>query len=319
MTTFNRKVLHRKYSKYNAHAQAYVVFKLRSPIPTAGDPLPSLPLRKAPHQHSSHFRKGLKLLGSIKSYRAFLRISIQPLGKPEKFLKLSPWEGRTARDQRNFEIKEKTSKHLLMKIVKKDLIPDGPGSVKMIPEESDDLWHVYNLVSPGDSVFAVTVRKIMREAASGGRDAERVKLKLEIKVEAVDYDKEGSVLRIRGKNVVENEHVKIGQFHTLEIEQHRPFVLRKNAWDSLSRDILQQASAFGFLTNKLLTCDIPDPAVSADLAVVLNKFFENVLQAFLKHIDFKIVRCAVIASPGFTKTIVVRDSRHTKVQGGPGA
>ncbi|KAK9138598.1 hypothetical protein Sjap_009192 [Stephania japonica] len=148
-----------------------------------------------------------------------------------------------------------------MKIVRRDYIKDGPGSIKMIPEEPDDLWVAYNLISKGDTVMAVTVRKVLREAASGGRDAERVKLKLEIVVEAVEYDKEGSVLRIRGKNILENEHVKIGAFHTLEVEQHRPFVLRK----------------------------------------ALNKFFENVLQAFLKHVDFKIVRCAVIASPGFTK------------------
>ncbi|KAK9141104.1 hypothetical protein Scep_010785 [Stephania cephalantha] len=214
-----------------------------------------------------------------------------------------------------------------MKIVHRDYIKDGPGSIKMIPEESDDLWVAYNLISKGDTVLAVTVRKVLREAASGGRDAERVKLKLAIVVEAVEYDKEGSVLRIRGKNILENEHVKIGAFHTLEVELHRPFVLKKDIWDSLALDQLYQAS---------------DPAASADLAVALmqeglahiilvgksvtttrsrietsiprkhgpaiagyeaalNKFFENVVQAFLKHVDFKVVRCAVIASPGFTK------------------
>ncbi|CAA0836073.1 Protein PELOTA 1 [Striga hermonthica] len=144
---------------------------------------------------------------------------------------------------------------------------------------------------------------------------------------AVEYDKEGSALRIRGKNVLENEHVKIGAFHTLEIELHRPFVLRKELWDSLALDMIRQVS---------------DPKASADLAVILmqeglahillvgksvtttrsrietsiprkhgpaiagydkalNKFFDNVLQAFLKHVDFNVVRCAVIASPGFTK------------------
>lgn len=214
-----------------------------------------------------------------------------------------------------------------MKIVHRDYIRNGPGSIKMVPEEADDLWLGYNLIVEGDSVLAVTVRKVLREAASGGRDAERVKLKLEIKVEAVEYDKEGSVLRIRGKNILENEHVKIGAFHTLEIELHRPFVLRKEVWDSLALDVIHQAS---------------DPSASADLAVVLmqeglanifligksvtvtrsrieasiprkhgpaiagydkalNKFFDNVVQAFLSHIDFKIVRCAVIASPGFTR------------------
>ncbi|KAH9734514.1 protein PELOTA 1 [Citrus sinensis] len=212
-----------------------------------------------------------------------------------------------------------------MKILRRNLVENGPGSVKMEPVDSDDLWFAYNLIAPGDSVMAVTVRKVLRQMASGSRDAERVKLKLEIKV--VDYDKEGSVLRIRGKNILENEHVKIGAFHTLEIELHRAFVLRKDLWDSLALDTLHQAA---------------DPTASADLAVVLmqeglahillvgrsmtitrsrietsiprkhgpaiagyesalNKFFENVLQAFLKHVDFNVVRCAVIASPGFTK------------------
>lgn len=214
-----------------------------------------------------------------------------------------------------------------MKIVHRDLIPDGPGSVKMVPEEADDLWLAYNLIAQGDKVMAVTVRKVLRETASGARDAERVKLKLEISVEVVEYDKEGSVLRMRGKNILENEHVKIGQFHTLEIDLHRPFVLRKALWDSLALDILHQASdptasadlavvlmqeglAHIFLVGRSVTItrsrietSIPrkhGPAV-AGYEAALNKFFENVLQAFLKHIDFNIVRCAVIASPGFTK------------------
>lgn len=215
-----------------------------------------------------------------------------------------------------------------MKIIRKDFMPNGPGSVKMVPIDSDDLWCAYNLIAPGDSVMSTTVRKVLREVASGGRDAERVKLKLEIKVEEVaDYDKEGSVLRIRGRNILENEYVKIGAFHTLELELQRPFVLRKDVWDSMALEVLREAS---------------DPSASADLAVVLmheglahillvgksmtitrsriemsvprkhgpavagyesamKKFFDNVLQAFLKHVDFNVVRCAVLASPGFTK------------------
>ncbi|KAL5720542.1 CDP-diacylglycerol--glycerol-3-phosphate 3-phosphatidyltransferase [Ranunculus cassubicifolius] len=83
-----------------------------------------------------------------------------------------------------------------MKIVRRDYVRNGPGSVKMTPEETEDLWIAYNLISKGDSVMAVTIRKVVREAASGGRDAERVKLKLEVRVDTVEYDKEGAVLRI---------------------------------------------------------------------------------------------------------------------------
>ncbi|KAH7664175.1 Translation release factor pelota protein [Dioscorea alata] len=214
-----------------------------------------------------------------------------------------------------------------MRLVRKDLIPDGPGFVKIIPEEDDDMWHAYNLISVGDAVQAATVRKVLRETASGGRDSERVKLKLEIKVEDVDYDKEGMLLRIRGRNIIENDHVKIGQFHTIEIEPHRPFILRKVVWDSLALEVLQQACdpsatadlavilmqeglAHIFLIGRSMTitrCRIETsiprkhgPAI-AGYESALKKFFENILQAVLKYIDFKIVQCVVLASPGFTK------------------
>lgn len=36
-------------------------------------------------------------------------------------------------------------------------------------------------------------------------------------------------------------------------------------------------------------------------AAALKKFFEYVLRGFLKHVDFGVVRCAVIANLGDTK------------------
>ena len=52
------------------------------------------------------------------------------------------------------------------------------------------MWHVYNLVRAGDKVTAVTFRKIAVYGAGGG-ESERVKIKLTIAVEAVDFDPEG--------------------------------------------------------------------------------------------------------------------------------
>lgn len=214
-----------------------------------------------------------------------------------------------------------------MKLVRQDITKNGAGSVKLVPEEAEDMWHVYNLVAKGDRVSGITVRKVMRETASGGGDAERVRLKLEVEVETVEYDKVASVLRVRGKNMLESEHVKLGAYHTMELDQQRPFVLAKLVWDAMAIDYLKQAC---------------DPAASADVAAVmmqeglaniclvgasittvkgrvetsiprkhgpaiagydkaLNKFFENVLQAVLRHVNFTVVRCLVIASPGFTK------------------
>lgn len=39
-----------------------------------------------------------------------------------------------------------------MKLIHKNLDKDSSGSITLIPEESEDMWHVYNLVAVGDSV-----------------------------------------------------------------------------------------------------------------------------------------------------------------------
>ena len=48
--------------------------------------------------------------------------------------------------------------------------------------------------------------------------------------------------------------MKLGAYHTLEIELQRPFSLHKQAWDLLDLERIKQAC---------------DPAASADLAAVL--------------------------------------------------
>ena len=64
----------------------------------------------------------------------------------------------------------------------------------------------------------------------------------------------GQEIRLSGKNLTENEHVKLGAHHTLQLEPHRPFQLSKAAWDGLDLARIREAC---------------DPSVSADLAVVL--------------------------------------------------
>lgn len=64
----------------------------------------------------------------------------------------------------------------------------------------------------------------------------------------------GQSIRLRGKNLTETEHVKLGAYHTLELEPQRAFKLEKASWDSLDIERIKQAC---------------DPAASADLAAVL--------------------------------------------------
>ena len=64
----------------------------------------------------------------------------------------------------------------------------------------------------------------------------------------------GLEIRLNGRNQTQSEHIKLGAYHTLEVELHRPFTVTKEAWDKLDLLRVKQAT---------------DPAASADLAVLL--------------------------------------------------
>lgn len=64
---------------------------------------------------------------------------------------------------------------------------------------------------------------------------------MSICIETVDFDAAGGTLHLKGKNVVENEHVKMGAYHTLDVEIGRKFVLVKPFWDSVDLDRLNMA------------------------------------------------------------------------------
>eukprot|EP00898_Chlorokybus_atmophyticus_P003546 jgi/Chlat1/4192/Chrsp27S08878 len=215
-----------------------------------------------------------------------------------------------------------------MKLVHRNIGKDGAGSIKMIPEQDEDLWHAYNLISEGDRVLATTFRKVQKETAGGGAgDSERVRLKLCITVESVEYDAAGAVLRLHGKNVSESEHVKFGAYHTIELDLQRAFTLSKDNWDSVALRTVKTACdpaatadvAAVLMAEGLAHVCLVGPACTVDRARIetslprkrgaaaaghekaRTKFFEQVLQAIVRHVTFETVKCLVIASPGFTK------------------
>ncbi|GBP27945.1 Protein pelota [Eumeta japonica] len=256
-----------------------------------------------------------------------------------------------------------------MKLLFKSIEKDGCGSIGLVPEEPEDMWHAYNLIAEGDSVTASTVRKVQTESSTGSSTSNRVRTVLTINVENIDFDTQACVLRLKGRNIVENQYVKeldahlpisflqsflwddecdlhrpmlaffratnliqtisvqMGAYHTLDLELNRKFTLKKVLWDSVALERVETAC---------------DPAATADVAAVvmqeglahvclitpsmtlvrskiditiprkrkgfvqqhekgLNKFYDAVMQGILRHVDFSIVKCVILASPGFVK------------------
>jgi len=58
----------------------------------------------------------------------------------------------------------------------------------------EDLWHCYNLIREGDHVTATTFRKVARDSGAGS-ESEKVRLRLTIAIEGVDFDPEGAPLQ----------------------------------------------------------------------------------------------------------------------------
>jgi len=77
---------------------------------------------------------------------------------------------------------------------------------------------------------------------------------LTIAVTAVDFDPQSCSLRLTGRNVEENNVVKMGAYHTIDLELKHKFSIIKQEWDSIDIERIQAAC---------------DPAKSADVAAVV--------------------------------------------------
>ena len=74
------------------------------------------------------------------------------------------------------------------------------------------------------SVRASTIRAVTSESATGTTKKEKVRTMLTLTIEDIDYDTEACKLSLKGRNIEENPHVKMGAYHRLDLEMNR-FVL----------------------------------------------------------------------------------------------
>lgn len=119
----------------------------------------------------------------------------------------------------------------------------------------------------------------------------------------------------------------MGAYHTLDLELNRKFQLFKEEWDIIALEridiacdptqnadvaavIMQEGLAHVCLINASMTLvrskiDQTVPRKRRGNVTQhekgLSRFYESVMQAILRHINFDIVKCILIASPGFVK------------------
>lgn len=189
------------------------------------------------------------------------------------------------------------------------------------------MWHAYNLIAEGDRVRSTTIRKVQNETATGSSTSSRVRTTLTISVESIDFDTQACVLRLKGRNVEENQYVKMGAYHTLDLEMNRKFELTKAEWDTISLeridmacDVTQNADVAAVIMQDglahvcLITSSMTLIRSKIEVGIPrkrkgnvqqhekgLAKFYDAVMQGILRHVNFNVVKCILIASPGFVK------------------
>jgi protein pelota len=52
-------------------------------------------------------------------------------------------------------------------------------------------------------------RKVQTESATGSTSSNKVRTMLTVKVEHIDFDTQACVLRVKGRNIQENQYVKV--------------------------------------------------------------------------------------------------------------
>jgi len=215
-----------------------------------------------------------------------------------------------------------------MRVLKKKISEkDGEGSVTLIADEAEDVWHVFNLLSAEDRVRTTTFRKVTSESSTGSTKSEKRRVTLTVLVETVDYDAAAATIRVSGRNVEENAFVQMGSFHTVDIEPGRKFELLKPCWDAVflerlstacdvskSAEVAAVVMELGLAHVCLLTTHMTVVRSRIDMPIPrkrrgsesrrkggIGRFFSAVLDALLRGVDLNAVKCVLVASPGFVK------------------
>ncbi|OJA13820.1 hypothetical protein AZE42_00509 [Rhizopogon vesiculosus] len=241
-----------------------------------------------------------------------------------------------------------------MKLVGKFVDKSGTGHVTLRPEDDEDMWHLYNLIQQGDLVRAPAIRRVQNVSATGSTESHRVRLHLTIQVSKIEFSSSGApsssadqasstagsssaapttaaALHISGPVASENRHVKMGAFHTLDIESNRDVRIEKvEGWDSVAIARVEEScvpgrgaevgavvcgegtAAFCLLSQHMtlvthrISVPIPRKASApgtSQYEKAMARFYAILYDAFVRHIPYTSpsLRAIVFASPGWVR------------------
>jgi len=202
------------------------------------------------------------------------------------------------------------------------------GKVKIKLESLDDLWHLYNVISPNDLVISRTSRRI-RIGNDDARKQESIRktMVLKIQVEDVAFHSFSNRVRIKGTILEGPEDlVSIGSYHTFNMEVGNSLTIIKEHWPKFALKRLKEAEN-AKVSPLALIITIEDGSaeifLAADFGIreavsittsisrkrgnqkahdaTMREFYGDVTMAVRSQLEQNKPNIVVIAGPGFVK------------------
>ncbi|KAL0206611.1 hypothetical protein P9112_001918 [Eukaryota sp. TZLM1-RC] len=230
-----------------------------------------------------------------------------------------------------------------MRILHRAFEKGGSGLIKIVTENEDDVYVIYNILEPRDIVTSSTHRKVSRETASGSSDSKRLRITISIDVEQIDFDSETTQIRLNGKTTKAHEHVKQGSYQSIDIGTNNTFSIEKAYWDQVHIDALNEAvssaskSDVGALVAEPGLCNVavltrsmlrrllkieqslPKKRGAGSVASYnknFEKFLNKIYAAVNQHFNFEEIKVVLVGSPGHLSDQIVQHLKEKAVNEG---
>ncbi len=208
--------------------------------------------------------------------------------------------------------------------MKTNKIKDSENRIAITPEEPDDLFNLRRTIEIGDNIIADTTRVIKQDKEFARPDkGERVKVRINLRVEKISFDDTIDRLKISGIIITSNnESIPRGLYHSLGIKINDTIILEKERWSEDYIKLISSASELKYIlismdseetsiaklngTNLKITPNIYSGksgkryAANQKNEIQMKSYFENIkksLEIYKEEVGIKII----IFGPGETK------------------
>ncbi len=155
------------------------------------------------------------------------------------------------------------------------------GEIKVLIEELEDLWTLYNIIKPNDLVRARTFRRVvLRDGDSGDRRP----MSLQISVEKCEFHEYSNRLRVLGQiRDGPDDLVSIGQYHTLNLEKGTKVTILKDKW--FKHEIRRLEKSTGLSANKIVLVTAIESGLST--IALLSNYSVSIISTIRHNIPGK--------------------------------